>query len=59
MRLLETGESKVILAYVHDPAVDVTKLLEAEQSCSMGRVIECEALQIRISILRNSAFFLD
>ena len=29
---------------VHDPTVDVSKLLETEQTRAMSRIIECEAL---------------
>jgi len=31
--------------YIHDPAVDISKLLETEQPRSMRGVIESEALQ--------------
>jgi hypothetical protein len=31
-------------AYIHNPAVDVTEFLEAEEPCAMGRIIECVGL---------------
>lgn len=33
--------------YVHEPAVDVAKLLETEQTGAMGRVIEDERLSLQ------------
>ena len=35
---------RVMLAYIHDPAVYITKLLEPKQAGSMGGVIEGIAL---------------
>ena len=35
--------------HVHDTAVDISKLFEAEQTGAMSRVIECEALYKSVS----------
>lgn len=36
-------------AYIHNPTVDVSKLLQTKQSGAMGRIIECEALQPQLA----------
>ncbi len=38
------------VAYIHNPTVDVAKLLQTEQPCAMGRVVECEALEESINV---------